>query len=67
MLDDDEVLAAGVDEEDAGEDESLLVLAELLDSVDEAVAPEPLSLVAPSFSLFVVSDESVRFEAEPFL
>jgi hypothetical protein len=64
VLDDDSVFA-GVDD-DAVEDESLL-LAELLDSVDEAVAPELLSLLAPSFSFFVVSVPSVRFEAEPFL
>ncbi len=65
VLDDDSLLA-GVVEDDAAEDESL-ALAELLDSVDEAVAPEPLSLVALSLSFFVVSDESGRFEAEPFL
>ena len=65
MLDDDDVLLAGVDE--AGVADESLVLAELLDSVEDAVALAPLSLLALSVSLFVVSDESVRFAAEPFL
>lgn len=65
MLDEESLFVDDVEDE-AVEDESL-VLAELPDSVDEAVALEPLSLLAPSVSFFVVSDASVRFEAEPFL
>ena len=65
--DDDDVLAAGVEDEEEDADDESPLLAELLDSVDEAVAPEPFSLLALSFSLDVASAESVRFEAEPFL